>query len=80
MFDVKLVDINGNGIVVEFDSRLETLAEVELLVKDTINTHLHITTTRLEYVDELVYSVWVCGREIGVVVIKDVNAPSQAKR
>lgn len=77
MFDIKLVDINGNGLVVDCETYLETLAEVEIFVKNAINTHLGITTVELVYDDELVYSVWVNGREIGLVVVKSVNAKSE---
>ena len=80
MFNIKLVDIGGDGLVVDIDSHLETLAEVELCAKQTINEHLHITNTELIYTDELVYSVYVNGREIGLVVVKSVNAPSQQRK
>lgn len=80
MFQVKLVDINGDGLVVDCDSHLETLAEIEIMVTNAINEHLHITNVELVYDDELVYSVWVNGREIGLVVVKDVNVPSHTKR
>lgn len=80
MFHVKLVDINGDGLVVELDSPAETLCELEIRIKATINEHLHITNTELVYDDELVYSVYVNGREIGLVVVKSVNAPSHKRK
>ena len=80
MWNVKLVDIGGNGLITEINSNLETLAEVELCAKQTINEHLGISCTMLEHVEDLVYSVWINGHEIGVVVIKDVNpAPVERK-
>jgi len=80
MWQIKLVDINGDGMVVDIESHLETLAEVELCAKQTLNEHLHITNVGLVYNDELVYSVYVNGREIGLVVVKSVNAPSQKRK
>ena len=80
MWHIKLVDINGDGLVVDIDSHLETLAEVELCAKQTINEHLHITNVELVHDDELVYSVWVNGHEIGLVVVKSVNEPSQKRK
>ena len=81
MFSVKMVDIGGDGLVVDFNSNLETLAEVEILVTNSINQKLGISCTQLEHVEDLVYSVWINGHEIGVVVIKDVNpAPVERKR
>ena len=80
MFTIKCVDIGGDGLVVDFNSNLETLAEVEILVINSINEKLGISGTILEHVEDLVYSVWVSGHEIGVVVIKDINpAPVERK-
>lgn len=80
MFNIKFVDIAGDGLVVDCETHLETLAEVEIMAKNAINEHLHITTVELVYDDELVYSVWVNGREIGLVVVKDVNEPSHKRK
>jgi len=79
MWQIKIVDIGGDGLVTEFNSTLETLAEVEVLVINAINTKLCVCTISLEHVDELVYSVWLCGHEIGVVAIRDIN-PAPVKR
>lgn len=80
MWDVKIVDIGGDGLVVDFSSNLETLAEVEILVTNSINQKLGVTKTQLMHVDELVYDVILHGHDIGVVVIKDVNpAPVERK-
>jgi len=80
MFSIKFVDIGGDGLVVDFNSNLETLAEVELLVTNSINEKLGISCTVLEHVEDLIYSVWINGHEIGVVVIKDINpAPVERK-
>ena len=72
MFDMKLVDIAGDGLVVDCRTSADTLAETEILVKASINQHLGIHCTELEYIDDLTYSVIVNGREIGVVVIKSL--------
>ena len=79
MFSVKIVDIAGDGIVVDFNSTLETLAEVEILVTNSINEKLGVSCIQLVHDDELVYSVWLNGHEIGIVAIKSVNA-APAKR
>lgn len=80
MFNIKCVDIAGDGLVAEFNSNLETLAEVEILVTNSINEQLGISCTQIEHVEDLVYSVWVNGHEIGVVVIKSINpAPVERK-
>lgn len=72
MFDVKLVDIDGDGQVVEFSSILETLAEVELLIKETINRHLHTTDVELVHDEELVYEVFSDGCSVGLVQIVSI--------
>ena len=79
MWEVKLVDIGGNGLVVDLTSTLETLFEVEILIVGTINEKLGVACIQIEHTDELVYSVWLNGHEIGVVSIKDVN-PAPLKR
>lgn len=81
MFSVKIVDIAGDGIVVDFNSMLETLAEVETFVVDSINQKLGVNCIQLEHGDELVYTVWLNGHDIGIVAIRDVNPePSKRKR
>jgi len=73
MWNIKLVDIGGDGLVTEFDSMLNTLDEIEILVESTINQQLAVHCVRLNHVDELVYDVLLNGHEIGIVSIKDVN-------
>ena len=80
MFNIKLVDITGNGLVTEFNSTLETLAEVEILVEGTINQHLGVLHTRLKHTEDLVYTVMLNGVEVGVVAIRDVNAKPRARK
>lgn len=80
MFNIKLVDINGDGLVVDADCYLGTLAEVEIMVTQSINEYLGITNTVLVYNDDLTYIVYVNGRDIGLVVIKDVNAPTHKRK
>jgi len=79
MFNIKIVDIAGDGIVVDFNSMLETLAEVEIFVVSSINQKLGVSCIQLEHTEDLVYSVWLNGHEIGVVAIRDVN-PAPIKR
>lgn len=69
MFGMKLVDIGGDGLVVDCQTTVETLAETELLVKASINQHLGVHCTELEHIEDLTYSVIVNGHEVGVVVI-----------
>lgn len=59
----------GDGLVVDLDTRLETLAEVELLVKSSINQHLGVLCTQLEHIEDLTYNAIVNGHDVGVVVI-----------
>lgn len=80
MFNVKLVDIGGDGLVVDINSHYETLAEVEIMARNAISEHLGMADVQLVYDDELVYSVWCNGCEIGIVVVKSVNAPSQKRK
>lgn len=79
MFRIKLVDIAGDGLVTEFDSNFETLAAVEILVKATLNEHLGIHCVELIHNEDLIYSVWVNGHEIGICVIMSIN-PAPLKR
>ena len=81
MFNVKCIDVAGDGLAVEFNSTLETLAEVETLVVNSINEKLGVSIIQLEHGDELVYTVWLNGHDIGIVAIRDVNPePSKRKR
>lgn len=80
MFIVKLVDIAGDGLVTDFSSVLETLAEVEILIKGTLNTHLGVNGIELVHDEDLVYSVWLAGREIGIVSIRDVNSKPRVRK
>ena len=72
MFNMKLVDIGGDGLVVDCQTAVDTLAEAEILVKASINQHLGVHCAELEYIDDLTYSVLVNGHEVGVVVIKSL--------
>jgi len=79
MWDIKLVDMNGNGIVTGINTTYQTLADVEIFVESTINQLLGVHSVRLVHTEDLIYGVWLNGHEIGVVVIKDVN-PAPIKR
>lgn len=80
MFKINLVNIAGDGLVASFNSTLDTLAEVEILIKAVINAQLGIHCIELVYDEDLTYSVWVNGRKIGVVVIMDVNSKPRIKK
>lgn len=70
MFNIKLVDIGGDGLVTEIETDYETLIETEISVQEVINRHLGITTARLVHVDDLVYDVKVNGHTAGIVVMR----------
>ncbi|MBA7590676.1 hypothetical protein ES708_32804 [subsurface metagenome] len=72
MFGIKLVDIGGDGLVVDCHTAVDTLAETEILVKASINQHLHVHCTELEHIEDLTYSVLVNGHDIGLVVIRSL--------
>lgn len=72
MFGIKLVDIGGDGLVVDCHTSVDTLAETEILVKASINQHLGIHCTELKHIEDLTYDVLVNGHEIGLVVIKSL--------
>ena len=72
MFDMKLVDIGGDGLVVECQSDVDTLAETEILVKSSINQHLGVNCTELRHIEDLTYDVLVNGHEAGLVVIRSL--------
>lgn len=72
MFNVKLVDIGGDGLVTEFNSVVDTLPEVEKIAALHIRQHLGVLNTELRHEDELVYSVLVNGHDVGLVVIRSL--------
>lgn len=79
MFNIRFVDIGGDGLMAEFNSPLDTLVEVEILIVSTLNEKLGVCCIQLVHDGELVYTVWLNGHDIGVVSIKDVN-PAPLKR
>lgn len=72
MFGIKLVDIAGDGLVVDCHTVVDTLAETEHLVKSSINQHLAIDCTELNHIDDLAYEVLVNGHNVGLVLIKSL--------
>lgn len=80
MFNITLVDIGGDGLVTDFNSHRDTLIEVEILVIGSINEYLGIHSAKLIHDEDLVYGVYVKGRKMGVVVIRDVNPNSRIRK
>jgi len=70
MFGIKLVDIGSDGCVAEIKSSVETLAEAEIIARETICKALGTDDIELAYDDDLIYEVWCRGESIGVVAIK----------
>lgn len=72
MFGIKLVDIGGDGLVVDCQTAVDTLAETEILVKAAINQRLGIHCTELTHIEDLGYAVLVNGHDAGFVEIRSL--------
>lgn len=72
MWHIDLVDIKGNGLVVGFDTNVDTLTEAELIAVGEIRKCLQDEQIELAYEDELVYEVWRLDKSIGCVHIKSL--------
>ena len=72
MFNIKLVDIGGDGQVVDFSTTVDTLAEAEIIAKGEIGGHLGTYKADLLYDDDLVYEVMLDGVSVGVVAIESL--------
>lgn len=70
MWQIDLVDIDGNGLIVGFKTNVDTLDEAELIAVTEIRKHLQDEQIELAYEDDLVYEVWRQDESIGCVHIK----------
>jgi len=69
MFKIELIDIGGDGLVTEKKTTVETLPECEVVIRKECCIHLGIMSVTLVHEGDLVYSVWVNGRKVGVVTV-----------
>lgn len=72
MFKIKMVDIGGDGQLLEFTTTVETLAEAELIAQGEVGGHLGRYDVYLIHDDELVYDVYSDGRSVGFVAIQSL--------
>ena len=73
MFNIKLVDINGDGCVVDINSHVDTLEEAEFVAQGEIWSHLGTSDIKLRHEHDLVYDVVTGGAVIGAVVIRSLG-------
>jgi len=72
MFNIKLIDINGDGCAVDFKTSVDTLAEAEVIAKGEIGGHIGTNDIELIHNEELVYDVISGGSVVGVVAIESL--------
>ena len=72
MFHVKLIDMEGNGQCIDYDSPLDTLAEVEDAIRMLITSVLHKSDVELLHTNELLYEVFAGDYNIGTVYIRSI--------
>lgn len=73
MFNIKLVDINGDGCLVDINSHVDTLEEAEFVAQGEIWSHLGTSDIKLRHEHDLIYDVFADGRQCGVVVIRSLG-------
>lgn len=69
MFKVELVDIGGDGLVTDFKTPVDTLAEAEVIARVKVCNHIGDYNAELIYDDDMIYEVISGGRSVGVVAI-----------
>ena len=72
MWAIELVDIEGNGLVVDFTTSVDTLVEAELIAKSEIEQQLGTNGLELVHSEDLIYDVWDAEKDIGVVHIRSL--------
>ena len=72
MFNVKLVDIGGDGLVIDFTTNVETLKEAELLAGASISQHINKVEVQLRHEHDLVYDVLSDDEIIGRIMIRTI--------
>jgi len=70
MWEIKLIDIGGDGLVTEKQTSVDTLLDCEVMAALLCARHLGVVSVNLVYDDNLMYSVRVNGVEVGVVHIR----------
>ena len=73
MFNIKLVDINGDGCVVSIDSHVDTLEEAEFVAQGEIWSHLGTSDIKLRHEHDLIYDVVIAGTVNGAVLIRSLG-------
>lgn len=69
MFKIELVDIGGDGLIGDFKTSVDTLAEAEVIAKGEVGGHLGTKDVQLIHNEDLLYEVISGGRSVGVVQI-----------
>ena len=72
MWDIKLIDIGGDGLIAETQVTVDTLEECEILAGEECARHLGIINVTLIHDEELVYEVKVNGLSVGWAVIRSL--------
>jgi hypothetical protein len=72
MFNIKLIDIGGDGLVIDFNTVVETLKEAELLAGAAISNHINRVEVELRHEHDLVYDVLSDGEVIGCIMIRSL--------
>lgn len=72
MFNIKLVDIGGDGMLAECTMDVDTLVEAEIIARNAIIDKMNTLDVQLIYEDELVYDVFSDGRSIGTLAIESL--------
>ena len=69
MWNIRLVDIGGDGLITEKVTPVDTLPECEVMAGLLCARHLGVQRVTLLHTEDLIYGVLVNGLEVGVVVI-----------
>ena len=72
MFHVKMIDMEGNGKCMDYDSPLDTLADVEQAITMLVTTVTHKSNVRLIHTENLLYEVFAGAHNIGTVYIQSI--------
>ena len=72
MFNIRLIDVGGDGLTTAFDTVVETLAEAELLAGMECVKHIEQTNASLIHQHDLIYDVISNGHNVGMCVIKSI--------
>ncbi|GAJ09075.1 unnamed protein product [marine sediment metagenome] len=70
MFRIELIDIGGDGLVMGFDTSVDTLTEAEVIAVGEISGHVGTNEVKLYHSGDLIYDVFARGENVGSVAIK----------